>query len=79
MKGLCWNSFKSQAQMSICRDCEFAHDQPWRGNTSCLQTWLRFHASRGIILSCHASRTVQRPVRVEDRLMSTGNQVETPA
>ncbi len=70
MKGLSWDNFHDQAQMSICRDCECGGKAPWRGNATCLQAWLRFHSSRGIILSCHASRQSAGTTRVEDGLMS---------
>jgi hypothetical protein len=72
MKGLCWEDFRSQAEVSICRDCEYGHGRAWRGNTTCLQTWLRFHSSRGIILACNASFARRGPARLEDGLMSEG-------
>jgi len=79
MKGLCWESFKSAAMASICKDCEYGHDRPWRGDTTCLQTWLRFHSSRGIILACHASRAGSRAPRLEDRLMAESVNVRPAA
>ncbi len=72
MNGLCWDSFRSQALRSICKDCEYGHGRPWRGNSSCLQTWLRFHSSRGLILACNASRLGKSVSRFEDSLMSEG-------
>jgi hypothetical protein len=72
MNRLCWDGFRSQAEVSICRDCEYGHGRPWRGNTTCLQTWLRFHSSCGIILACSASFARRGPDRLEDSLMSDG-------
>jgi hypothetical protein len=72
MKGLCWDRFQSHAECSICRDCEYGGQRPWRGNTTCLQSWLRFHSSRGIILTCNASHARRGPLRLEDTLMSEG-------
>jgi hypothetical protein len=72
MKGLCWESFRSHAEYSICRACEFGHGRPWRGNATCIQSWLRFHSSRGIILTCNASEERRGPARIEDGLMSDG-------
>lgn len=72
MKGLQWDDFRTQAESSICRNCEYCLDKPWRGNATCLQTWLRFHSSRGIILACNASRAERPPRRLEDSLMSEG-------
>jgi hypothetical protein len=69
MKGLCWESFKEQAGTSMCRDCEYGHAKPWRGGMTCIQAWLRFHSSRGLILACNASRAGKPPARLEDRLM----------
>jgi hypothetical protein len=72
MKGLCWTDFRSQAECSICRDCEYGHGRPWRGNTTCLQSWIRFHSSRGIILACNASAAPVGRARIEDALMYEG-------
>ncbi len=70
MKGLAWDDFHQQATTSICRNCECGATTPYRGNTTCLQAWLRFHSSRGILLSCNASR-MEGVSRLEDSLMST--------
>ena len=72
MKGLNWESFRVQAERTLCRDCECGNRRPWRGNATCIQSWLRFHSSRGIILTCSASRAGRRPARMEDSLMSEG-------
>ena len=70
MKGLSWDDFRYQAQQSICRGCSCGSSVPWRGNTACLQAWLRFHSSRGIILSCHAAGASLARQRLEDALMT---------
>jgi hypothetical protein len=70
MKGLSWDDFQRQAEAGICKHCECGATSPWRGNTTCLQAWLRFHSSRGIILSCNAARAGGRRARIEDGLMS---------
>ena len=72
MKGLCWEDFHSRAEYSICRDCEFGHGRPWRGNATCVQAWIRFHSSRGIMLTCNASFARRGVARIEDGLMSEG-------
>ncbi len=69
MRGLEWRDFYELAQVSICRECKVGGKAPWRGNTSCLQAWLRFHSSRGIILSCQSSRHRTTGPRIEDSLM----------
>jgi|WetSurMetagenome_2_1015567.scaffolds.fasta_scaffold1048200_1 hypothetical protein len=69
MKGLCWESFKEQAVASMCKDCEYGHAKPWRGDMTCIQTWLRFHSSRGLILACNAARAGKSHARPEDGLM----------
>jgi hypothetical protein len=76
MKGLDWESFKDHAVTSLCKDCEHGHALPWRNDTTCLQAWLRFHSSRGLILECNASRAGRPPVRLEDRLMYEGTKTE---
>ena len=78
MKGLTWDAFNQQATGSICRDCECGATAPWRGNATCLQAWLRFHSSRGIILSCNAARTGGAKRRLEDSLMSVHAPTEGP-
>lgn len=70
MKGLNWDDFREQARASVCRGCECGVSAPWRGNVTCLQAWLRFHSSRGIILSCNGARERTRMPRIEDSLMS---------
>jgi len=76
MKGLNWDNFRSAAVATICRNCEYGHERPWRGNTTCLQTWLRFHSSRGLILACNASRAERPARRLEDSLMYEGVKAE---
>ncbi len=78
MKGLTWDAFHQQAEASICRDCECGATSPWRGNATCLQAWLRFHSSRGIILACNAARTGGPNSRLEDSLMSVPAPREGP-
>ncbi|MFC1572012.1 hypothetical protein ACFL6M_00275 [Candidatus Eisenbacteria bacterium] len=70
MKGLSWDDFHEKARASVCRDCNCGVTSPWRGNSACLQAWLRFHSSRGIILSCNAARSTNGRPRREDSLMS---------
>ncbi|MFH1144014.1 MAG: hypothetical protein V1774_05670 [Candidatus Eisenbacteria bacterium] len=71
MEGLSWESFRSLAERTICKECECGGRRPWRSNTTCLQSWLRFHSSRGIIVTCSASLPNGRPAaRIEDSLMS---------
>ena len=72
MDRLGWDRFRAQAESSICRDCECGARKPWRGNVTCLQAWLRFHSSQGIIMTCSASREAGRAFRLEDALMSEG-------
>jgi hypothetical protein len=76
MKGLNWEHFRAQAEQSICKNCECGNGRPWRGNATCLQSWLRFHSSRGIILTCSAAPAGLRPARIEDNLMSEGGRVD---
>ncbi len=71
MKGLSWEAFQEKAEATICRGCECGATRPWRGNPSCIQAWLRFHSSRGIILSCNASTYESSAGRIEDSLMAT--------
>jgi len=70
MKGLSWDDFRQQAQNGICKHCSCGASIPWRGNAACLQAWLRFHSSRGIILECHAATPVPAGKRLEDALMT---------
>ena len=70
MQALSWESFRCQAERTICKNCECGGRRPWRSNTTCLQSWIRFHSSRGIIMTCSASRLDNRPARLEDSLMS---------
>jgi hypothetical protein len=70
MKGLSWEDFRQQAQSAICKECSCGASIPWRGNAACLQAWLRFHSSRGIILACHAAGATPASKRLEDALMS---------
>lgn len=79
MKGLSWDDFRFQAQQSLCRDCRCGSSIPWRGNTACLQAWLRFHSSRGIILSCHAAEASHVRHRLEDGLMSDPDAIRSGA
>jgi hypothetical protein len=65
-----WDDFRHQAQNAICKECSCGASIPWRGNAACLQAWLRFHSSRGNILSCHAAGATQASKRPEDALMS---------
>lgn len=76
MKGLAWVDFQQQARASICRECSCGANAPWRGNATCLQSWLRFHSSRGIILGCHASRFGAARPRYEDSLMTEHSRTE---
>ena len=71
MKGLSWDDFHRQAKATICSNCECGFNTPYRGNATCLQSWLRFHSSRGILLSCNASRAEGVYARREDSLMSS--------
>jgi len=70
MEGLSWDTFRRQAEASICKNCECGGRRPWRGNSSCIQSWLRFHSTRGIVITCSASQPGSRPARIEDGLMS---------
>jgi hypothetical protein len=76
MKGLGWDDFHQQAQTSICKECTCGATAPWRGNATCLQAWLRFHSSRGIILACHASRSGATGSRPEHGLMADHSPLE---
>ena len=77
MKGLTWDSFREQAEGTICKECECGNHRPWRGNATCIQSWLRFHSSRGIILTCSASQAGRRRSRLEENLMSEGARVDS--
>jgi len=72
MDGLSWENFRGQAERTICRQCECGGRRPWRSNATCLQSWLRFHSSRGIIMTCSAAHPGSRSGRFEDSLMSEG-------
>ena len=70
MKGLTWDDFSQRAKASICRNCECGSTAPYRGNATCLQAWLRFHSSRGILLSCNASRASSADAHRDFNLMT---------
>ncbi|MBP6874685.1 MAG: hypothetical protein KBD56_01290 [Candidatus Eisenbacteria bacterium] len=70
--GLSWERFRGQAETSMCRECECGARRPWRGNATCVQSWLRYHSSRGIILTCSAAGQPCGRTRMEDTLMSEG-------
>ena len=76
MKGLGWDDFSQQARVAICGECTCGAKAPWRGNATCLQAWLRFHSSRGIIVSCYASRGATATARPEHALMSDHTPLE---
>jgi hypothetical protein len=69
MEGLSWDSFRQQAQATICANCSCGSRAPWRGNATCLQAWLRYHATRGITLSCHSAEVKNDGRRLEDQFM----------
>jgi len=70
MKGLDWERFLSRAAATVCRECEFGFQRPWRGGPTCQQAWLRFHASRGLILTCNGSHAARPSGHPEERMMS---------
>lgn len=69
MESLSWNTFRQQAQASICASCSCGSKAPWRGNATCLQAWLRYHATQGINLSCHSADAQTTGRRIEDQFM----------
>jgi hypothetical protein len=71
MKGLTWEAFGASAEATICRDCQCGFARPWRGGLACQHAWLRFRATRGLILNCNESRAARPARRLEERLMHT--------
>jgi hypothetical protein len=74
MKGLDWGDFVDRAQASICRGCECGFNRPWRDGATCQQAWLRFHATRGVILTCNRSHAARSATRPEEELMHEQSQ-----
>jgi len=70
MKGLNWDRFVNRAAIAICRDCEFGFARPWRDGPTCQQAWLRFHASRGLILTCTGTHVTRGAACLEEQLMT---------